>query len=84
MAAHCAREGARDRGRVYLFRRSCVTALELDRVIKEMNSEYSGPPSPSSFRPPHLLRFASIPDLYNIQFHDLVDRDRLRLLSSRY
>lgn len=40
MAAHCAREGARGRGRVYLFRRSCVTALELDRVIKEMNSEY--------------------------------------------
>lgn len=67
----CTKE--RGRGRVYLFRRAHtanVTALEHDRVIKEMNSGYGGPPfhtPPPLPLPlfdrraqPHLLRFASI------------------------
>lgn len=72
--ALCTKE--RGRGRVYLFHRAHtanVTALEHDRVIKEMNSGYSGPPFhtlPLPLHPlplfdrraeqPHLLRFASI------------------------
>lgn len=67
----CTKE--RGRGRVYLFRRAHtanVTALEHDRVIKEMNSGYGGPPFHTPLplplplfdrrAQPHLLRFASI------------------------